>query len=120
MGQSSPFPSWHREDLSHLSRVDRSTISKILCGGKYENPQQQVAPVPKVPKTGGARYPAIEDLMNPWMDLQIAMGGDTRDAVVQREAKRCAQLIGYPPERFKASAKWVDKVSPLLSRHWEQ
>jgi hypothetical protein len=92
--------------------VDRSTISKILLSSaRWENPQELVAPVPKAPKTVGGRYPAIEELMHPWMDRQIAMGLDTRDAVVQKEAKRCAMQIGYPPERFKASAKWVDKVS---------
>ena len=71
--------------------------------------------MPKAPKTVGGRYPAIEELMHPWMDHQIAMGGDTRDAAVQKEAKRCAIQIGYPPERFKASAKWVDKVSTQAS-----
>lgn len=68
-------------------------------------------PAPKPPKTVGGRYPAIEDLMNPWMDDRIAKGLEIKDQMIQAQAKIFALQIGYPPERFKASAKWADKVS---------
>lgn len=52
--------------------------------------------------------------MHEWMDMQFAAGNDVRDAAARDQAKNFAKEIGFPMERFKASAKWLDKVS--LSR----
>jgi hypothetical protein len=54
--------------------------------------------------------------MHEWMDMQFAAGNDVRDAAARDQAKNFAKEIGFPMERFKASAKWLDKVS--LS--WQQ
>ena len=48
--------------------------------------------------------------MHKWMDEQIAAGLDIRDSVARDKAKAFALEIGFPLERFKASAKWLDKV----------
>lgn len=50
--------------------------------------------------------------MHGWMDAQLAAGLDVRDSVAREMAKAFAKEIGFPMERFKASAKWLDKVSP--------
>jgi hypothetical protein len=62
-------------------------------------------------KSVGGRFPAIEAKMHEWMDQQIARGFDVRDNVARDQAKAFAKEIGFPMERFKASAKWLDKVS---------
>lgn len=106
--------SLRQEDIARIYGVDRSTISKILINSsRWENPQAIFPPAPKPPKTVGGRYPAIEELMHPWMDAQIAQGRDVRDSKIQERARQFAHEIGYPQERFKASAKWVDKASSL-------
>jgi len=98
--------------LAYFS-VDRSTISKIILSShRWTQPQEvQVAPVPKPAKSVGGRFPAIEAKMDQWMDEQIAAGMDVRDNVARDKAKDFAREIGFPIERFKASAKWLDKVS---------
>ena len=50
--------------------------------------------------------------MHEWMDEQIAAGHDVRDNIAREKAKEFAKRIGFPMDRFKASAKWLDKVSP--------
>ena len=51
--------------------------------------------------------------MHEWMDEEIAAGRDVRDNVAREKAKEFARRIGFPMERFKASAKWLDKVSQI-------
>ena len=65
---------------------------------------------PKAAKAVGGRFPAIEAKMDQWMDEQIANGFDVRDNIARDKAKDFAREIGFPVERFKASAKWLDKV----------
>ena len=67
--------------------------------------------IPKAAKQVGGRFPAIEAKMDAWMDEQIAMGQDIRDNMARDKAKDIAREIGFPIDRFKASAKWYDKVS---------
>jgi hypothetical protein len=47
--------------------------------------------------------------MDQWYDEQIALGNDVRDSVARDQAKAFAQTMGFPNDRFKASAKWLDK-----------
>lgn len=49
--------------------------------------------------------------MSEWMDRQIAAGLDVRDNIARDQAKMFAQEVGLGNDRFKASAKWLDKVS---------
>lgn len=93
--------------------VDRSTISKIILSAhRWTQPQEPLVPAaPKQLKTVGGRFPAIEEKMHEWMDQQIAAGLDVRDNIARDKAKAFAREIGFPMERFKASAKWLDKVS---------
>lgn len=93
--------------------MDRSTISKIIIAQhRWTQPQEVHAPaLPKVAKTVGGRFPVIEGRMDIWMDEQIALGIEVRDNVARDKAKEIAREIGFPMERFKASAKWLDKVS---------
>jgi predicted house-cleaning NTP pyrophosphatase (Maf/HAM1 superfamily) len=70
-----------------------------------------VPSVPKQMKQVGGRFPAIEAKMDEWMDQQIASGLDVRDQIAREKAKTFAKEIGFPLDRFKASAKWLDKVS---------
>ena len=69
--------------------------------------------IPKAAKQVGGRFPAIEAKMDAWMDEQIAMGQDIRDNMARDKAKDIAREIGFPIDRFKASAKWYDKVSAV-------
>jgi hypothetical protein len=93
--------------------VDRSTISKILLSAHRWTgpPEPPTALAPKPLKAVGGRFPAIEAKMHEWMDEQLAAGLDVRDNVARDRAKAFAKEIGFPTERFKASAKWLDKVS---------
>lgn len=50
-------------------------------------------------------------MMHEWMDTQIASGIDVRDQVARDQAKEFARQLGFPEDRFKGSAKWLDKVS---------
>lgn len=94
------------------SSVDRSTISKIILSAhRWTQPQEvQLPAVPKPLKAVGGRFPAIEQRMDDWWSQQIANGLDVRDNVARDKAKAIAREIGFPLERFKASAKWLDKV----------
>ncbi len=69
---------------------------------------------PKPLKAVGGRFPAIEAEMDIWMDQQIANGLDIRDNVARERARTIAKEIGFPSERFKGSAKWLDKVCRLI------
>jgi len=103
-------------DKSHPS-VDRSTISKIILSAhRWTQPQEiQLPVIPKAAKQVGGRFPAIEAKMDLWMDEQIAMGQDIRDNMARDKAKDIAREIGFPVDRFKASAKWYDKVSTVAA-----
>ncbi len=97
--------------------VDRSTISKILIQQhRWMGPAQPtVVPIPKpIKQTGGGRFPAIEKRMDDWMDEQFKLGYEIRDQVARDKAKEIAREMGFTEERFKASAKWLDKVSHHL------
>ena len=48
--------------------------------------------------------------MHEWWDQQVVHGLDIPDNVARDKAKSLAREIGFPSERFKASAKWLDKV----------
>jgi len=76
-----------------------------------------VAALPKPLKAVGGRFPAIEQKMHEWMDQQISCGLDVRDNVARDKAKAFAREIGFPMERFKASAKWLDKVCYAYLSH---
>lgn len=56
------------------------------------------------------RFPAVEQRMHEWMDRQIASGVEVRDSTARDQAKEFAKEAGFPTDRFKASAKWLDKV----------
>lgn len=53
--------------------------------------------------------------MSEWMDQMLAIGGDCRDVTSREQAKKIALEVGLG-DRFKASAKWLDKVSLVFSR----
>ncbi|RXK40152.1 hypothetical protein M231_02610 [Tremella mesenterica] len=103
--------SLRQEDIAKRYGVDRSTISKIiLAAHRWTQPQEpQQTSAPKTNKSVGGRFPAIEAKMHQWMDAQIAQGLDVRDNIARDKAKAFAREIGFPMERFKASAKWLDK-----------
>ncbi|KAK8864344.1 hypothetical protein IAR55_001591 [Kwoniella newhampshirensis] len=103
--------SLRQEDIARMYGVDRSTISKIILSShRWTQPQEpQAPPVPKAPKTVGGRFPAVEQKLDAWMDAQIASGQEVRDSVAREKAKTFAREIGFPMDRFKASAKWLDK-----------
>ncbi|WVQ99335.1 hypothetical protein IAU59_006468 [Kwoniella sp. CBS 9459] len=103
--------SLRQEDIARMYGVDRSTISKIILSShRWTQPQEpQAPPVPKPPKAVGGRFPAVEAKLDEWMDTQIATGQDVRDQVAREKAKTFAREIGFPMDRFKASAKWLDK-----------
>lgn len=63
------------------------------------------------------RFPAVEQKMHEWMDKQIAQGVEVRDAAARDQAKEFAKEAGFPMDRFKASAKWLDKVSSILKSY---
>nr|XP_031863207.1 uncharacterized protein CI109_001079 [Kwoniella shandongensis]KAA5530279.1 hypothetical protein CI109_001079 [Kwoniella shandongensis] len=103
--------SLRQEDIARMYGVDRSTISKIILSShRWTQPQEpQAPPVPKAPKAVGGRFPAVEKKLDAWMDTQIASGQEVRDSVAREKAKTFAREIGFPMDRFKASAKWLDK-----------
>ncbi|WRT66289.1 uncharacterized protein IL334_003242 [Kwoniella shivajii] len=103
--------SLRQEDIARMYGVDRSTISKIILSShRWTQPQEPPAPpAPKVPKTVGGRFPAVEAKLDEWFDTQIAAGQDVRDNIAREKAKSFAKEIGFPMDRFKASAKWLDK-----------
>ncbi|WVR06984.1 hypothetical protein IAU60_004021 [Kwoniella sp. DSM 27419] len=103
--------SLRQEDIARMYGVDRSTISKIILSShRWTQPQEPQAPiVPKLPKAVGGRFPAVEAKLDEWMDAQIASGQDVRDSIARDKAKTFAREIGFPMDRFKASAKWLDK-----------
>ncbi|KAK4689069.1 hypothetical protein P7C73_g1051, partial [Tremellales sp. Uapishka_1] len=103
--------SLRQEDIARQYGVDRSTISKILLSSHRWTgpPEPPTSSAPKPSKAAGGRFPAIEDRMHEWMDGQIAAGVDIRDNIARDRAKAIAREIGFPPDRFKASAKWLDK-----------
>ncbi|WVW83830.1 hypothetical protein I302_105851 [Kwoniella bestiolae CBS 10118] len=103
--------SLRQEDIARMYGVDRSTISKIILSShRWTQPQEpQAPPAPKVPKAVGGRFPAVEAKLDEWMDAQIAAGQDVRDNIAREKAKSFAREIGFPMDRFKASAKWLDK-----------
>ncbi|WWC89408.1 uncharacterized protein L201_004332 [Kwoniella dendrophila CBS 6074] len=103
--------SLRQEDIARMYGVDRSTISKIILSShRWTQPQEpQAPPAPKVPKAVGGRFPAVEAKLDQWMDEQIASGQDVRDNIAREKAKSFAREIGFPMDRFKASAKWLDK-----------
>lgn len=47
--------------------------------------------------------------MDLWFDEQISRGVEIRDSTARDKAKEVAQGLGFLAERFKASAKWLDK-----------
>jgi hypothetical protein len=100
--------------LAWQHSVDRSTISKILIQAHRWTgpPQPSVVPIPKpIKQSGGGRFPAIEKRMDDWMDEQFKLGYEIRDQVARDKAKEIAREMGFTEERFKASAKWLDKVN---------
>ncbi|OCF60535.1 hypothetical protein L486_00168 [Kwoniella mangroviensis CBS 10435] len=103
--------SLRQEDIARMYGVDRSTISKIILSShRWTQPQEpQAPPAPKVPKAVGGRFPAVEAKLDEWMDAQLAAGQDVRDNIAREKAKSFAREIGFPMDRFKASAKWLDK-----------
>ncbi|WWC70285.1 uncharacterized protein I206_104235 [Kwoniella pini CBS 10737] len=103
--------SLRQEDIARMYGVDRSTISKIILSShRWTQPQEpQAPPAPKIPKSVGGRFPAVEAKLDEWMDAQIAAGQDVRDNIAREKAKTFAREIGFPMDRFKASAKWLDK-----------
>lgn len=96
--------------------VDRSTISKIILQSHRWAPasDESLAPFPRMAKAVCGRFPAVEQKMHEWMDRQIAQGLEVRDAAARDQAKEFAKDAGYPTDRFKASAKWLDKVRLLI------
>ncbi len=58
--------------------------------------------------------------MDDWMDEQFKLGYEIRDQVARDKAKEIAREMGFTEERFKASAKWLDKVSGMRAcvRAW--
>ncbi|KAJ9127518.1 hypothetical protein QFC24_000927 [Naganishia onofrii] len=103
--------SLRQEDIAQQYGVDRSTISKILISShRWTGPAQTPAmPLPKPPKHTGGRFPAIEQRMHEWMDAQHAAGYEIRDSIARDKAKEIAKMMGFTDDRFKASAKWLDK-----------
>lgn len=104
--------SLRQEDIAQQYGVDRSTISKILISAhRWTGPPQPPAlPLPKAVKHTGGRFPAIEQRMHEWMDAQHAAGYEIRDTIARDKAKEIAKMMGFTDDRFKASAKWLDKV----------
>jgi hypothetical protein len=104
--------SLRQEDIAQQYGVDRSTISKILISAhRWTGPPQPPAlPLPKPVKHTGGRFPAIEQRMHEWMDAQHAAGYEIRDTIARDKAKEIAKMMGFTDDRFKASAKWLDKV----------
>ncbi|KAJ9091996.1 hypothetical protein QFC19_008864 [Naganishia cerealis] len=104
--------SLRQEDIAQQYGVDRSTISKILISAhRWTGPPQAPAmPLPKPVKHTGGRFPAIEQRMHEWMDAQHAAGYEIRDSIARDKAKEIAKMMGFTDDRFKASAKWLDKV----------
>lgn len=103
--------SLRQEDIAQQYGVDRSTISKILISAHRWTgpPQPPIVPIPKQVKASGGRFPAIEQRMHEWMDAQHAAGYEIRDNIARDMAKGIARGMGFTEERFKASAKWLDK-----------
>ena len=66
---------------------------------------------PKPAKTTGGRFPAIEKMMHHWFDTEIAAGRDVRDSIAREKAMEFGKAMGFHHDRFKASVKWLDKVS---------
>ncbi len=56
--------------------------------------------------------------MHHWMDAQFNAGYEIRDNVARDKAKEIAKSMGFTEDRFKASAKWLDKVSSGVSEWW--
>lgn len=104
--------SLRQEDIAQQYGVDRSTISKILISAhRWTGPPQPPAlPLPKPVKHTGGRFPAIEQRMHEWMDAQHSAGYEIRDSIAREKAKEIAKMMGFTDDRFKASAKWLDKV----------
>ena len=98
--------------------VDRSTISKILIQAHRWTgpPQPPVVPIPKPTKPSGGRFPAIEHEMLKWWDAQEASGREVRDTTAREHAKAIARMMGFGEDRFKASAKWLDKFKERRRR----
>jgi hypothetical protein len=103
---------------SDFDSVDRSTISKILIQAHRWTgpPQPPVIPIPKPAKPSGGRFPAIEHEMLKWWDAQEASGREVRDSTARDHAKVIARMMGFGEDRFKASAKWLDKVKERRRR----
>ncbi|KAJ9119572.1 hypothetical protein QFC22_003281 [Naganishia vaughanmartiniae] len=103
--------SLRQEDIAQQYGVDRSTISKILISShRWTGPAQTPAmPLPKPVKHTGGRFPAIEQRMHEWMDAQHNAGYEIRDSIAREKAKEIARMMGFTDDRFKASAKWLDK-----------
>lgn len=101
-----------------LDSVDRSTISKILIQAHRWTgpPQPPVVPIPKPTKPSGGRFPAIEHEMLKWWDAQEASGREVRDTTAREHAKAIARMMGFGEDRFKASAKWLDKFKERRRR----
>lgn len=108
--------SLRQEDIAQQYGVDRSTISKILISAhRWTGPPQPPAlPLPKPVKHTGGRFPAIEQRMHEWMDAQHSAGYEIRDSIAREKAKEIAKMMGFTDDRFKASAKWLDKVCPAF------
>jgi hypothetical protein len=101
--------------LQLTNSVDRSTISKILVHRqRWNEVGPERASTPRAPKPVGGRFPAIEERMHDWMDAQLAAGHDVRDADARDMSKMIAAELGFGLDRFKASAKWWDKVSASM------
>jgi hypothetical protein len=98
--------------------VDRSTISKILIQAHRWTgpPQPAVVPIPKPAKQAGGRFPAIENEMLKWWDSQEAAGREVKDSTARDRAKDIARAMGLGEDRFKASAKWLDKFKERRKR----
>lgn len=100
-----------QEDIAQQYGVDRSTISKILIQSHRWTgpPQPVVTPVSKPSKQNGGRFPGIEQEMTKWWDEQEAGGNEVKDVAAREHAKLIAKQMGFCDDRFKASAKWLDK-----------
>lgn len=105
-------------NLDRAYSVDRSTISKIVIQAHRWTgpPQPPVVPIPKPAKQSGGRFPAIEHEMLKWWDAQDACGREVKDSVAREQAKEIARMMGFGEDRFKASAKWLDKFKERRRR----
>lgn len=53
--------------------------------------------------------------MHTWMDWMFGQGQDVRDSLAKDKAKEIAKELGFKEDRFKASAKWLDKVGRFVN-----